>query len=1097
MSQKITARVITVLLVYFVISAALGAAFSMFPWTMLPIIWLTATALSSATLLFLPMAIMFRRPTLIQTASVIEAKSNIKHPALSLALELSRQNSIGGSQSLKELAYDRAAEQLELMRKVRFSFINKYVLASALILLIANAGILALSQNRMTDYWRLPIALITGDQARVEPGSITVPLNGSATLKLTGADFPTARLETWPLDGQNRNRHFLRPDSAGDFSFTVDNIRESFVYQFSLSSALSPETVTVALPPMLRSLQVSLTPPRYTRLPPRELPPGQGNITAYAGTKVDITVESGVLREAGIIINDKDTIPLETEGRTASGSFIVERSAEYTFFLIDTLGQLSDSLPRFMINAVPDERPVARIIRPGENRVLTAAQVETLFVEGIDNFGISRMELRFRRSGEPPNGPHENHDISERGSPPLIRKSVVWNIRELTLYPGDTLYYWLWVRDNKPAGRAQTAQSDTFWFRVPSFEEIHRAIVEREEYAQEKLGEVRRRQENISSAVDRLVRSATGSNELSWDQQRVIEDVKEQMQAQADSLQKAFEALEEGMERLREDGKLDGELFAKMEEIQKSIQELMKEFGEEFFKMDSDRPMTMNDMRQAASKLKDMLPELSERLDHTLAFLERIRQEKELADLALRAENLSGEQAELAESGSGQDAGDNRLNDRRQQDLLDRIDSFNSDVEDFFKGRQGQQTPSSSRQVGELSQQMREQSRSGDSDGGQCQLNQNAMSRELLSLSEQLKSNLSVNMMARMEEDRRRLLSMAHDAISLEEWQRLIRLQSLGTADNRGVALAQQALGNSLRLSLAKADSLTMVNAQILREIVRAYRNASEKSAAVIGTLARTDGARQMEQSVHALRDLAHVLLSITGDSDSDDGSGGGSGGMMSGLRRASGRQAALNSMMGDMLQAMFGGQRPMGQGRGQQQGGQGGEGQNGQQDGDGGNQPGGDSGGGGGEREREIRRQAREAQQAIVDELKRLADAYGREAGQNMEDRVRELEQEARRLAQLLENPPADIIDQQDRFLSRMLQSTLSLNRKDEGREERKGVVSQTPFTNVNIAPSAGMSSGADSFHLLRQRAFDDNFPEEYRSAVREYFDVLGEMSW
>jgi uncharacterized protein YukE len=366
------------------------------------------------------------------------------------------------------------------------------------------------------------------------------------------------------------------------------------------------------------------------------------------------------------------------------------------------------------------------------------------------------------------------------------------------------------------------------------------------------------------------------------------------------------------------------------------------------------------------------------------------------------------------------------------------------------------------------------------------------MSRELLSLSEQLKSNLSVNMMAKMEEDRRRLLGMAHDALSLEEWQDAIRFEALGTADNRGVALAQQALGNALRLSLARADSLTMVNTQILREVVRAYRNASEKSAAVIGTLARTDGSRQMEQSSQALRELAHVLLSITGDSD-DDGGSGGSGGMMSGLRRASGRQAALNSMMGDMLQAMLGGQRPMGQGRGQQGGGQG----QGQQSGDGGDQPGGDSGGGGGEVEREARRQAREAQQAIADELKRLADAYGKEAGKNMEDRVRELEQEARRLALLLENPPADIVDQQDRFLSRMLQSTLSLNRKDEGKDERKGTVSQTPFTNTNVAPSAGMSSGADNFHLLRQRAFDDNFPEEYRSAIREYFDVLGEMSW
>ena len=1097
--RKITAHSVTAVFVYALVSAILGITFFAFPWTMLPVAWFASTGLVLMILLLLPLIVVIRRPTLIQTAGIIENKSNLKHPALSLALELSRQSDTGGSESLKEQLYRRAGSELESMRGIKFSFVNKYVLVLALALTAVNAGIITMSPDNMTNYWKLPIAMIAGEQVRVDPGSITVPQNSAVTLTLSGAarHFPTARLETWPLDGQNRNRHFLRADSAGNFSFSLDNIKESFVYQFSLSSPTPPETVTVVPPPLLRSLQITVTPPRYTKLPVRELPAGQGNITAYAGTTVSVALESTPLKSAGIIINSKDTIPLDVTGKSATGAFTVEKSVEYTFFLVDTLNQPSDSLPRFMVNAVPDELPIARILRPGANKVLTTAQVETLWVEGVDDFGISRMELRWRRNGDPPNEAPEKFDLSERGAPPLIRKPVTWNIRELSLYPGDTLYYWLWVRDNKPFGRAQTAQSDTFWFRMPSFEEIHKSIAQKEQYAQEKLGEVRNKQDDIRSAVDRLVRSATGSQELTWDQQRVVDDVKQQLQAQADSLQKAFEALEEGMNALREDGKLDEEMLAKMEEIKKAVEELMKEFGENLFKMDSDHKMSMSDMRQAASKLRDMLPELSERLDQTMAFLEKIRQEKELADLAVRAENLSSEQAELAASE------DNQQNDRRQQDLLDRIDSVNKDINDFFKQR-SENAPPSSQQVQKLSQQMKQQqSKPRESrDSKQCQSNKNAMSRELMSLSEQLKSKLTVNMMAKMEEDRKRVLSMAHDALSLEEWQQLIRFQALGTADDRGVAFAQQALGNALRLSLAKTDSLTMVNAQVIREIVRAYRNASAKSADVVNSLGKTDGTRQMDQSTQALRELANLLLTIISDDDQNDGGSGGQGGMMSGLRKASGRQAALNSMMGDLLQSLMGG-RPQGQGygqRGQQQGQ--GQGQ-GQQSGEGdggasGQRPGGDAtGGNGGEREAEARKQAREAQQAIADELKRLADAYGKEAGESMEKRVRELEQEARRLALLLENPPADIIDQQDRFLSRMLQSTLSLNRKDEGKEERKGTAAQTLFSDQRTTSPQGMSSQADSFHLLRKRAFEDNFPEEYRAAIREYFDVLGEMKW
>jgi len=1105
LSRSMLRAVSVAAVVYLAISAAFGAAFSLYPWTALPVVWMAATVITAVVFLLIPLIVTIKRPTLVRTAAIIEEKSNIAHPSLSVALELSTQNDkTAGSQPLRELTYERAAEQLGPLGKVSLSSANKYVAAAVAVLLIINVSIMAFAPNKLATYWKLPFALLSAEQVRVEPGSVTVPLNSSVTLTLSGAaqNFPTARLETWPLDGGNRGRYFLRADTSGNFSQSFDKLKESFVYRFSLSAPMLPETVTVVPPPLLRSLQVSMAPPKHTKLPSRDLPPGQGNITAYPGTRATVTLESNALRGAGMIFGGKDTVTLDVKGKIATGAFTVNKSTEYTFYLIDTLGQMSDSLPRFMISVVPDEAPIARILKPGMNKVLSTAQVETLWVEGVDDFGIAAMELKWRRSGDLLTDPPRVQDLSEKGSPPLIRKPVVWNIRELSLYPGDSLCYWLWVRDNRLSGGGQAACSDTFWFRMPSFEEIHKAVAMKEQYAQEKLGEVRNRQDNISSSIEKLVKSAAGSKELSWDQKRVIEDVKAQLNAQADSLQKALKALEDGIEAMREDGKLNEELFAKMEQVKKSVEELMKEFGENLFKMNADRELSMNDMRQAASKLKDMLPELSERLDQTLAFLEKMRQDKQLAELAIRAENLAGEQAELA--ASKQDP----LIDKRQKELLERIDGFNEDVKKFFK-EQGGELPSSSEQVRELSEEMKRQNGQpnnkpdGGKKGGGDKDNKNAMSRELMSLSEQLKSNLTVNMMAKMEADRKRILSMAHDALTLEDWQQAIKFQALGTSDDRGIAFAQQALGNAIRMSLAKSDSLTMVGSAVMREILKVYRNASAKSANVVNSLGSSDGSRQMDQSVQALREVANMLLSIVGDDESGSGSGGG-GGMMSGLRRASGRQAALNSMIGDMLQSLLGdgkmpGQHGMGQ-QGRQMGqgrpsGQGGNGQGGENDGGNNN---GDASGGRGEIDAEARKQAREAQKAIADELKRLADTYGKESGESMEKRVRELEQEARRLAQLLENPPADIVDMQDRFLSRMLQSTLSLNRKDEGKEERKGTVSQTLFSDKGIkSAGSGATAKADSFHLLRKRAFEDNFPEEYRSAIREYFDVLGEMKW
>jgi hypothetical protein len=138
-------------------------------------------------------------------------------------------------------------------------------------------------------------------------------------------------------------------------------------------------------------------------------------------------------------------------------------------------------------------------------------------------------------------------------------------------------------------------------------------------------------------------------------------------------------------------------------------------------------------------------------------------------------------------------------------------------------------------------------------------------------------------------------------------------------------------------------------------------------------------------------------------------------------------------------------------------------------------------------------RQQAEAAQKAIADELKKLAEKYGKEAGGSMDKRARDLEEEARRLTQMLENPRPELRDRQDRFLSRMLQASLSMHKKDEGKEERKSQSAKNVFPLDDSKTGAVPFNDRDAFFRLRERAFSGNFPETYRYAVKNYFDSLG----
>jgi hypothetical protein len=212
---------------------------------------------------------------------------------------------------------------------------------------------------------------------------------------------------------------------------------------------------------------------------------------------------------------------------------------------------------------------------------------------------------------------------------------------------------------------------------------------------------------------------------------------------------------------------------------------------------------------------------------------------------------------------------------------------------------------------------------------------------------------------------------------------------------------------------------------------------------------------------VTALRSMANTLLASLAQMDNGDKSGGGGGGMMPGLRKLSGRQAAINSATSDLLRSMLGGSS-----------------------GKGGSSPGSE----------QARRAAQSAQQAIADDLQRLADTYGGQAGEGMAGKAEELGKEARSLAEMLNHPSPEITEHQDRFLSRMLETTLSMHRQGEGHDEFKSQSAATPYQEGEVVSPGTLFREKDAFARLRQRAFQGNYAPEYREALRKYFDALSE---
>jgi hypothetical protein len=1059
-------------------AALLALLFAVFPWTAIPLIF------DIAALTFVVMnigMIVYRawmRPTaLLAIARHIETAGGEPHPLLSIAIELDESDP-RFSPDLTALALASAAASLTHypVRPVNALKSRRALLAGILLLLFA--VIAAVTNPSLLRFADLPLRWMQATGFDTAPGSVTIARDATVTLRCRPLEavYPSAQLERRELNAAGGENLLLRPDSSGGFTFISTDTRRSFVYRFALGRHKSGfDTITVVDPPGLYSLQVTLTPPTYTGRPAITLPEGQGAITAYSGTTARFSIRSHFpLRRGRFLSSPADTVELPIVNGAATGAVILSHSASYTFALQDSLGQANDSLPSFFIDIIPDAPPTIRIIKPGRNAEIQISQQETLWVEGTDDLGVRDIALEWRRSADPTDSAGRRM-LPLQQPAVLARLAVAWDIRELSLYPGDTLYYWAKIRDFRPGNPPQGATSDTFWLRVPTFTEINERIAQRQSASSDALTAVRNQQRTTQSKLDNLLKSDRGEKTLSWEEKKTLEDLNANMQTQVDSLQKAVSTLQETVETMRKEGALNPQIAAKMDQIRKAIDEIIAQYGDSllFKKVDPHEEISWKDVRQSLESMQKMLPELQENLDKTLAYLEAFKRDQTLANLAARASKLAQRQMQLA--ANAEKAGD--AAQRPQSDLLDDVGKLSDDLKQP-PGSPADEAiaPTGAEKVDSLAQAMAGALKRGAMPKSSAM---SQLSAGLQELSDELSAMMSDAMMARMLKDREMLLSMAGNTIDLAGWQR----EQPEEGDDSGAlsATRQQAIRDALKKLLAQLDSLGATPPAMLSEIMAKGRQAMQAMDGALAAMGEGDPGSSMQagaQAANGLNGLAGSLLSSAeGMMQGGEGSGSAGQGMMSGLRKLSGKQAALNAMTGALLQQLLQGRQP----GGKQGGGQG-------------NQPG---QGAEGQTNEAAREAAQRAQSEIAEQLKDLAERYGKgagkESGAGEARRLQELEAEARRLSEMLQNPGQDLADRQDRFLVRMLQTTLSMHREDEGKEERKSSSAITVFSSSGRADSFDDSGAADSFYALRRKALQGNFPEIYRSTIQAYFDSLG----
>jgi hypothetical protein len=155
----------------------------------------------------------------------------------------------------------------------------------------------------------------------------------------------------------------------------------------------------VVLPPLLDSLKVTVTSPKYTARPASALPPGESRVRGVVGTHVDFEVRSTKpLASAELILHGKAAkVSVLPDRQTIRGNFVLAEAGNYayTFRLKDAEGVESVDPPRYEIDAVADQIPQVTIDAPTVDATVTADAQIPVTVTAKDDWGLRDLRLRF------------------------------------------------------------------------------------------------------------------------------------------------------------------------------------------------------------------------------------------------------------------------------------------------------------------------------------------------------------------------------------------------------------------------------------------------------------------------------------------------------------------------------------------------------------------------------------------------------------------------------------------------------------------------------------------------------------------------------
>ncbi|MFH1010404.1 MAG: hypothetical protein V1784_04115 [bacterium] len=930
----------------------------------------------------------------------------------------------------------------------------------------------------------------------VRPGSCTV-LRGDSLAVIVKAigkapsEITLERLERGKVASEPVT---LKGNGEGEFRYTYRGIASAFAY-WAFSGTVETERyqVDVRELPAVRSLSVRLAPPSYTRMDEKALEENVGDISALYGTTARLSISAtkplrrafleffdGKPSVAGEEPQTQDSISLAVSGFKASGEFKVRKSGSYRIRLVDT-ENLADRDPiLYRIAALPDEIPVVTLVEPAKDMDVAAGVQVPVICEATDDFGFTRMTLRYHRTsalesdtGTTPLSSFEKIDLTyESQGRAKIRSEYKWDLTPLDLLPEDQVEFFVEVWDNDVLTGPKRAESVHRMLRFPSMQEIFEAQEQAEKARHISVKDLLDRSRELGEEIDRAMEEYKSNPEMSWERKQELQQMIQEQEAMTQLLEDIAQALQKTAEQMEARALFSPETLEKFQELQKLIQEVITpEMREALRKLQEAMQQANEDQfRKAMENFSMTQEQFQEALDRTLNILKQLQVEQKMDEITRRLDELANRQDKLNEAqekASPQDAEKLASEQEKLAEEMRNIEQQSRELEKLM--RELQNTPKS--EMAQFNQQMQEenipQEMQQNAQGlsacqqSSCRKRGRKISRELTDMANTMRNMKKQMVQQQLAAIQEQLEKAQSELLRLSErqedlWDETQGLPSTSPQMSQ-VGEDQQdissALGRISQSLMELARQTLFVTPQIRAAMWEASQKMEQALAAARNRDPRT-AAHHQRQAMAALNKAQKEVSSSSSNCSSSCNSATGMNQMCNKAGGMAGQQMAINQQTEMLMDQGNPGALSMGEAA-------------------------------------TIQRLA-EQQEALAKAADELASEAA--AARQTLGRLGDMGQEMREVAQDLRdrNVTMRTRERQERIVSRLLDFQRSAREREfkPQRRARTGtdVVRASP-------PQVSPEAGKDQLREDLLRALDAKFARDYEILIRQYFDALGKM--